>query len=86
MNAFEILVLILSVLLGLLLIIGVVIGVLLIKVTIQIRRIADKAEVAADSASRMASSFADNASRVAFSKMALSVIKKANQMRKQSKK
>ncbi len=81
MNAAEILVLIISATLGIFLIAGIVLLVLLIRVTMQIRRIAARAETL----SEMAATMASNKSKVALGTMVFSGLKKAYQSRKSPK-
>jgi hypothetical protein len=69
MDAFEILVVVLSLLLGLILVIGVIVGVLLIKITRDIRFIVHKASLAADNIQHAAALFKSTSSIAALGKV-----------------
>lgn len=76
MNAFEILVIILSVFLGIFLIIGIVIGILLIKVTLQIRRVASTAERTASSVEGFMNNLSSASTGAFWSSMLMRQVKK----------
>ncbi|HEY1085471.1 MAG TPA: hypothetical protein VGE34_01965 [Candidatus Saccharimonadales bacterium] len=76
MNAFEILVIILSAALAIFLVIGIVIGILLIKVTLQIRRVTAKAEKAADNMESLTANISRVTSQAFLGKMLFGGLKK----------
>ncbi len=69
MDAFEILVLVLSILLGIILIIGIIVGVIMIKIIRDIRRIVEKAADAADSIQHAAQLFKNTSGIAAVTKV-----------------
>lgn len=76
MNAMEILVIILSIFLAIFLIIAIVLGVLLIKLSLQIRRVADKAESTASQVQSFAANVTKFSSPMLIAKMVADQLKK----------
>ncbi|MCB9820152.1 hypothetical protein H6796_02545 [Candidatus Nomurabacteria bacterium] len=79
MGAFEILVIILSIFLAIFLIVGIVIGVLLVKVSLQLKRITDKAEKTASSIETATSKFTQYTSAAAIGSI---LVKQLNRVKK----
>lgn len=71
MNAFEILVIILSGMLAVFLLISIVIGVLLIKVTLQIRKVTDGAQKTVNNLESLTSGIAGAASKAVLGRILL---------------
>ena len=85
MNAAEILVVILSIFLAIFLIVGIILSVLLIKVTLQIRRVATKAEKAAGGLEHLASNVSNVASKALLSKIIMKAARVAYSKKKGGK-
>jgi len=74
MDAFEILVIVLSVLLGILLIVGIVVGILFVKIIKDIRNITEKASLAADNIEHVAELFKNTSSVAAITKVVANAV------------
>ena len=82
MDAFEILVLVLSILLGMFLVVGIIVGVIVAKIVSDIRHITQKATIAADNIEHAAEFFKKTSSAAAITKMignAIDVFRKGKQ-------
>ncbi len=77
MNAFEILVIILSGFLALFLLIAIILGALMIRVTLQIKKVATTAERAANNMEAIAGNVSNIASKAFLGKLFLKVVKRA---------
>ena len=77
MNAMEILVIILSIFLAIFLVIAIVLGVLLIKLSVQIRRVADRAESTAANLQGFAANITKFTSPALITKLIVSQFKKS---------
>ena len=85
MNATEILVIILSSFLALFLLIGIILAVLLVKITLQIRRITERAERASAGVESMVANMSGAASKAMFGKIFMKGARKLYQKRKGGK-
>lgn len=82
MDAYEILVIVLSVLLGIFLLVSIITVVLVMKLVQTLRQIVAKGEQLVDAAEQIGSTFRKNAGAAALLKMLLSFVAKANKYKK----